>query len=100
VSVPDGLAKALRRHMRGELHKSLQTRLDSVGTPSAASRPTPREPGQTRIVEDNENETLDADLASQRLVDRGDNPECPECSNMLTLQEGCIKCQSCGYSEC
>src|SRR5439155_14839352 len=76
VSVPDGLAKALRRHMKGELHKSLQTRLDSVGTPGGALRSASPAPSQTKIVEDNENETLDADMASQRLVDRGANPEC------------------------
>ena len=67
---------------------------------NAALRSTLEKPGQTKIIDDTENETLDADMASQKLVDRGDNPECPECSNMLTLQEGCIKCQSCGYSEC
>jgi ribonucleoside-diphosphate reductase alpha chain len=99
VSVPDGLAKALRRHMKGELHKSIQSRLDSVG--EQALRETLAKPTtQTKIETEEESETLGADEASQRLVDRGDNPECPECSAMLTLQEGCIKCQSCGYSEC
>jgi len=25
---------------------------------------------------------------------------CPECGEPLTLQEGCMLCQSCGYSKC
>jgi ribonucleoside-diphosphate reductase alpha chain len=82
--------------MKGELHKSIQSRLDSVGGPRGRQQ-TLDKPA-TKVVQDEE--TLDSDLASQKLVDRGDNPECPECSNMLTLQEGCIKCLNCGYSEC
>jgi len=26
------------------------------------------------------------------------NPECPECG--IDYEEGCIKCHTCGYSEC
>jgi ribonucleoside-diphosphate reductase alpha chain len=97
VSVPDGLAKALRRHMKGELHKSIQSRLDSVGSTRALQQTLDK---PTKVMDEEEVETMDADAASQKLVDRGDNPECPDCSNMLTLQEGCIKCLGCGYSEC
>lgn len=27
-------------------------------------------------------------------------PQCPECGNTLTYEEGCIICHSCGYSKC
>jgi len=27
-------------------------------------------------------------------------PECPECGSMVTFAEGCVVCQSCGYSKC
>jgi len=26
--------------------------------------------------------------------------KCPECSGLLSFSEGCIKCNSCGYSKC
>ncbi len=27
-------------------------------------------------------------------------PECPECGSMVSFAEGCVVCQSCGYSKC
>jgi len=97
-SVPDGLAKALRRQVSGDLHKSVQARLDSVA-PALKKAPSP----PARIESDSEAEkdfVGDDEVSAALIVARGDNPECPECNNMLTLQEGCIKCLSCGYSEC
>lgn len=37
---------------------------------------------------------------SVSIADRGNAPVCPTCSNMLIMAEGCMKCQSCGYSKC
>jgi len=34
------------------------------------------------------------------IVADGDNPECPDCGDMLVLQEGCKKCETCGWSKC
>ena len=34
------------------------------------------------------------------IVRKGLNPECPECGNALVYEEGCVKCHTCGYSEC
>jgi len=99
-SVPDGLAKALKRQVSGELHKSIQSRLDSVGGPKAVKSTAPAPP---RVETDSEGDrefVTDDEVSAALIVARGDNPECPECNNMLSLQEGCIKCLSCGYSEC
>ena len=99
-SVPDGLAKALKRQVNGDLHKSIQARLDSVG--GVKAKPAPAAP-QARVETDSEADkdfVTDDEVSAALIVARGDNPECPDCSNMLTLQEGCIKCTSCGYSEC
>ncbi len=100
-SVPDAIAKALKRQVSGELHKSIQARLDSLGVATGGGPPGPA----ARVAVDTEvdREVADAedpDIATGLLVARGDNPECPDCGNMLALQEGCIKCLSCGYSEC
>jgi uncharacterized Zn finger protein (UPF0148 family) len=34
------------------------------------------------------------------IVRKGLNLECPECGNALVYEEGCVKCHTCGYSEC
>jgi ribonucleoside-diphosphate reductase alpha chain len=96
--VPDALAKGLRRQVKGELNKSIQARLDSVGL---LKRPASGQV-ELKVETDSEadNEAADPDESASDLIARGDNPECPDCGNMLALQEGCIKCQSCGFSEC
>ena len=33
-------------------------------------------------------------------LDSGVRPECPECGGPIAFTEGCLKCQSCGYSKC
>jgi ribonucleoside-diphosphate reductase alpha chain len=97
LSVPDAIAIALRRFVSGQLEKSIQARLDSVGLTGAA----PREKGR-QVVTDTEAdfETADGEESMQDIIDRGDAPECPDCGNVLSLQEGCIKCLACGFSEC
>ncbi|MDY6768667.1 MAG: ribonucleoside-diphosphate reductase, adenosylcobalamin-dependent, partial [Candidatus Nanohaloarchaea archaeon] len=81
LSVPDGIAKAMKRYLSGEA--------------SAA---------QTSVTNFADREDAEASTGSgpdtQQLVDQGMNPECPECSGMLMLQEGCRKCPECGFSEC
>jgi ribonucleoside-diphosphate reductase alpha chain len=47
----------------------------------------------------------DASLAPQQLPARSDNLEiargaCPDCGSQVEMQEGCLKCRSCGFSEC
>ncbi len=37
---------------------------------------------------------------AKSLADLGDAPACPDCSQLLEMSEGCLKCQFCGYSKC
>ncbi|HET6403624.1 MAG TPA: vitamin B12-dependent ribonucleotide reductase [Candidatus Thermoplasmatota archaeon] len=94
LSVPDALAKAIRRHEAGALASTVQARLDSVGVKREKSKAAHAAPDNVDVAD------VDAEEAMQQLIDRGDNPECPDCSAALLLQEGCIKCVNCGYSEC
>ncbi|MHB8584478.1 MAG: ribonucleotide reductase N-terminal alpha domain-containing protein [Thermoplasmatota archaeon] len=97
LSVPDAIAIALRRFVSGQLEKSIQARLDSIGLTGTG----PRE--KMRQIKTEEMETdfeTSGEESMQDLIDRGDNPECPDCGNVLSLQEGCIKCLACGFSEC
>lgn len=34
------------------------------------------------------------------IANLGNAPVCPTCTGMLIFQEGCMKCESCGYSKC
>jgi ribonucleoside-diphosphate reductase alpha chain len=40
------------------------------------------------------------ELTSHMNDGRDDPPECPECGGTLTIGEGCMKCESCGYTKC
>jgi ribonucleoside-diphosphate reductase alpha chain len=85
-SVPDALAKALKRHLAGGLQTTLQPPVDSFDEEALSSADVEKE----KEIRD------DLEL----LVRQGHNPECPECGSMLIFEEGCVKCHACGFSEC
>ncbi len=84
-SVPDALAKALKRHLSGYSQETLQPRVDSFV----------EDKGQ--LDEEFEKEYRDD---TDVMVRRGLNPECPECGSPLIIEENCTKCRHCGFSEC
>jgi len=86
-SIPDAIAKALKRHL-GASPAGVQVSVDSF-----ANGDTPTN-GHVEMDDELEKESLNA------IVKHGLNPECPECQRVLTYEEGCVKCLSCGYSEC
>ncbi len=84
-SIPDALAKALKRHL-GVTKVGVQPPVESF-----------EEHGT--IHEDTEIEKESRE-DYEVLVRKGLNPECPECGNALVYEEGCVRCHTCGYSEC
>ncbi|HVL86756.1 MAG TPA: adenosylcobalamin-dependent ribonucleoside-diphosphate reductase [Candidatus Thermoplasmatota archaeon] len=94
-SVPDAIAFGLKKWASGELHKSVQVRVDNYAPLAPDVAPAK---GAVKVVADDEREKEGDDL--RELVRLGMNPECPECEAILAYEEGCVKCHSCGYSEC
>jgi ribonucleoside-diphosphate reductase alpha chain len=84
-SIPDALAKALKRHM-GITKLGLQPPVESF-----------EEHGTIHADDEMDKEHRED---YEVIVRKGLNPECPECGNALVYEEGCVKCHTCGYSEC
>src|SRR5436309_2936080 len=84
-SIPDAIAKAIKRHI-GMQKTGIQPPVETYDELGGAV--------ETDI--EMEKESRDA----TELLRKGLNPECPECGKSLVFEEGCVKCHSCGYSEC
>lgn len=82
LSVPDAIAQALAQHEREMA--GIQQELP-IGQAASATAPAVQ---QTRL--------------SIEEYDSGETflGTCPECASELRFMEGCVKCYSCGYSEC
>jgi len=92
LSVPDGIAQAIAQHEREKA--GVQQELPMAGPqapvpPAAAPLPAGGAP-----------------QAGQTAFEFGYDPgqsfigTCPECHSDLQFMEGCVKCMSCGFSEC
>ncbi len=84
-SIPDAVAKAVKRHIgmqKSGVVPPVET-FDELG-------------GAVETDVELEKESRSAG----EMLKKGLNPECPECGKQLIYEEGCVKCHSCGYSEC
>jgi ribonucleoside-diphosphate reductase alpha chain len=90
LSVPDAIAQALGRHEQEKL--GVQQELLPVAQHALPSPPA--------------HITAQSESAHEADMDFTYNPSesfigtCPECASDLQYSEGCVKCLSCGYSEC
>ncbi len=93
LSVPDAIGQVLQAHMMEKEGIQEELPIGSHGArknPVVAPRVAPPAAAQTQVQ------------ANLDYYDPGDSflGTCPECSSDLQFAEGCVKCLSCGYSEC
>jgi ribonucleoside-diphosphate reductase alpha chain len=92
MSLADGLAKTLQRYISAR--KSFGLTAILTGQVDFDNIPGLKEAG----AENNANAPVapnqnDAQMDAFKV-------RCPECNGVLTFSEGCVKCLSCGYSQC
>jgi ribonucleoside-diphosphate reductase alpha chain len=96
LSLPDAIASVLENHVkRGQ--KELQLNFDKPQEAKVKKEEIPVFEAVTK-----EFKTNGTSMVAQKtsIADLGHAPACPECSSMLVMAEGCMKCDMCGYSKC
>lgn len=104
LSIPDAIAQILEEHTRApqamlplddvpKIETGAETLPEAEVIKMAAFDAHPalgilsKEPVATRVEPRN-------------IANTGFAPQCPECSAVLAVAEGCMTCHSCGYSKC
>ena len=109
LSLPDAIANVLENHLkRGQTELKLDLpKPDPIARPvkqelvfeTVTTQPTA---AAGLFVEQkvSTQPTATNYTSKTSIADLGHAPACPDCSSMLVMQEGCMKCQSCGFSKC
>ncbi len=99
LSVPDAIAQAIAQHEREKA--GIQQELPIAGPAGSAAPPSAPVAPQPAA-----GSAGPAAVAGQTAFEFGYDPgasfigTCPECHSDLQFMEGCVKCISCGFSEC
>ena len=95
LSLPDAISQILERHINREQPKlGLEYFAPAKVTKDGLSRPIVETPAESNNRREN------GSNIKMEIADYGTAPQCPDCGNLLEISEGCLKCQSCGYSKC
>jgi ribonucleoside-diphosphate reductase alpha chain len=97
LSLPDAIAHVLENYLnRG------QTELQLDFKPVAPKVEKKEEQLVFQTVTHQETSQSGTSMVSSHtsIADMGHAPACPDCSSMLVMAEGCMKCEQCGYSKC
>ncbi|MFA6322109.1 MAG: adenosylcobalamin-dependent ribonucleoside-diphosphate reductase, partial [Candidatus Buchananbacteria bacterium] len=96
LSLPDAIAQILEHHLTKnqpkldlEFHgqEAVPNKEGAITPEINIPKPTPKPNGNGLNIK-------------RSIADFGTAPECPECGNVLEISEGCLKCQTCGFSKC
>jgi len=116
MSLGDGLARALRRYLKAKNEAGLRALLlgDSEANPAANTTQTSgngKNGGNGKKSNGNARGSVDTDRAEAVVSSRLDalgiqwqqtqyKVICPDCQGRLRFSEGCVMCDSCGFSKC
>ncbi len=101
MSLPDGLAQALKRYIRAKERHGLKAILiGDVDPAEIESEPAVATPpvGDTTLT--GANRLAEPEARPLRPDRNLFGVKCPECGSRLDMGEGCTKCHGCGYSQC
>jgi ribonucleoside-diphosphate reductase alpha chain len=103
-SLPDAIAKILDKHIK---RNDKQLTLDLPAAKSPELKLQTDIQVEERIVETVTEEKIKTNghltyknTQKVSIANLGNAPVCPSCASMLTMAEGCMKCEFCGYSKC
>lgn len=90
MSLADGLATALHRYIAAKEEHGLHSLLLGGATPDMAKTGFHKAP---EAIKPSMPGQQPRNVAQYKL-------KCPICSSNLSFEEGCVKCHSCGFSQC
>jgi ribonucleoside-diphosphate reductase alpha chain len=115
MSLADGLAVALQRYLNAKEQSGLHSLLLGGAEPdltrtdfqrredlakalgaaalATATQPAPAAPAASEPASAKKSQGTPRNVSQYKL-------KCPACSSVLAFEEGCVKCYSCGFSQC
>jgi ribonucleoside-diphosphate reductase alpha chain len=105
LSLPDAIANVLESHLkRGQTELKLE--FPKAEAPKLAQEPVYQtvtsQPQASAGLFVSQATLSNTPTSSSRdsVANMGHAPACPDCSTMMVMAEGCMKCEACGYSKC
>jgi ribonucleoside-diphosphate reductase alpha chain len=96
LSLPDAIANVLENHLkRGQTELKLE-----FPKPAEAPKVVQQQPVYQTVTSQPQASGGMQYHQKASIADMGHAPACPDCSNMMVMAEGCMKCNACGYSKC
>ncbi|MBI4407238.1 MAG: adenosylcobalamin-dependent ribonucleoside-diphosphate reductase [Candidatus Kerfeldbacteria bacterium] len=103
LSIPDAIGQVLGQHMQDVEAKQTPAQQAAEREKEVVMmKDQAEEMVQTTLTETVKKAESKYKLieASSSVANLGFSPECPECSSIMAMAEGCLTCFSCGYSKC